>query len=110
MRAGRAWWPDMTSSRTHLVARWPRMPAESWAPLRAIFARSAAGRCSLVGARSPLALPIDVPLVGASQRHCAALVAAKRAALCRAQHGGGGRRRAAAVRRCSGDVVMADFF
>ncbi|KZV46661.1 hypothetical protein F511_10826 [Dorcoceras hygrometricum] len=36
--------------------------------------------------------PIDAPLVGASQRHCAALVAAERAALCRMQHGGGGRR------------------
>ncbi|KZV49472.1 hypothetical protein F511_27525 [Dorcoceras hygrometricum] len=54
--------------------------------------------------------PIDAPLVGASQRHCAALVAAKRVALRRAQHGGGGRRCAAAVRRSSGDVVTADFF
>ncbi|KZV48015.1 pentatricopeptide repeat-containing protein mitochondrial-like [Dorcoceras hygrometricum] len=40
MRAGRAWWPAMASSRAHFVARWPRFAAESWAPLLAIVARS----------------------------------------------------------------------
>ncbi|KZV06565.1 hypothetical protein F511_45953 [Dorcoceras hygrometricum] len=29
MRAGRAWWPAMASSRAHFVARWPRLSADA---------------------------------------------------------------------------------
>ncbi|KZT76032.1 hypothetical protein F511_46944 [Dorcoceras hygrometricum] len=54
-----------------------RRAADRLLPCCAQLLRDYGRRTLLVGARSPLVSPIDAPLVGASQRHCAALVAAK---------------------------------
>ncbi|KZT75966.1 hypothetical protein F511_47008 [Dorcoceras hygrometricum] len=53
MRAGRAWWPAMASSRVHFFARWPRLAADVGRGFVQTVAQSAA---AMEGARWPVML------------------------------------------------------